>query len=80
MSLDSVESSRFEDKNKKSYLTDKQKKAIKKVMNESKNELKKTMIDYVDRSFTQTAAKIVIAIDGESVPKKKKDKKKTMYS
>jgi TFIIF-interacting CTD phosphatase-like protein len=61
----------------KQFLTDKQKKAIKKVMNESRNDLKKMIIRDLDRTFTQTAIKCVVAVEGAEPPSKRKRKKRT---
>ena len=48
----------YEDKkNEKSFLTDKQKKAVKKLMNKTGDDLKKMIIQGVDRVYTQTAVK-----------------------
>lgn len=80
--MDSIESDRNEkDTKQKSFLTDKQKRAVKKVMNDTKNDLKKMVIQDIDRSITQTAAKIVIsAIEGQAPSNKKKKGKKKRTS
>jgi hypothetical protein len=68
------------DANQKQFLTDKQKKAIKKVLNESKNDLKKMIIRDLDRTFTQTAVKCVVAVEGAELQGKRKGKKKRTTS
>ena len=73
-----VESSGDENEaSQKQFLTDKQKKAIKKVMNESRNDLKKMIIRDLDRTFTQTALKCIVAVEGAEPSSKRKRKKRT---
>jgi hypothetical protein len=79
--LGSIESDRNEkDTKQKSFLTDKQKRAVKKVMNDTKNDLKKMVIQDIDRTFTQTAVKEVIASIEEQAPRSKKKGKKKRTS
>ena len=67
----------YEDKkNEKSFLTDKQKKAIKKLMNKTGDDLKKMIIQGVDRVYTQTAVKEVISTIEKNAPRNKKNKKR----
>ena len=67
----------YEDKkNEKSFLTDKQKKAVKKLMNKTGDDLKKMIIQGVDRVYTQTAVKEVISTIEENAPRDKKNKKR----
>ena len=67
----------YEDKkNVKSFLTDKQKKAVKKLMNKTGDDLKKMIIQGVDRVYTQTAVKEVISTIEENAPRDKKNKKR----
>jgi hypothetical protein len=76
--LSSVEDDdNYEDKkNEKSFLTDKQKKAVKKLMNKTGDDLKKMIIQGVDRVYTQTAVKEVISTIEENAPRDKKNKKR----
>jgi hypothetical protein len=69
-------------KNEKSFLTDKQKKAVKKVMNKTRDDLKNMIIHSIDRVYTQTAVKEVVSTIEENAPrnKNKKRKKKTASS
>ena len=46
-------------------------------MNESRNDLKKMIIRDLDRTFTQTAIKCVVAVEGAEPPSKRKRKKRT---
>ena len=79
--MDSIESNRNEkDTKQKSFLTDKQKRAVKKVMNDTRNDLKKMVIHDIDRTFTQTAVKEVIASIEEQAPSNKKKGKKKRTS
>ena len=67
----------YEDKkNEKSFLTDKQKKAVKKLMNKTGDDFKKMIIQGVDRVYTQTAVKEVISTIEENAPRDKKNKKR----
>ena len=67
----------YEDKkNEKSFLTDKQKKAVKKLMNKTGDDLKKMILQGVDRVYTQTAVKEVISTIEENAPHDKKNKKR----
>ena len=75
--MSSVEDDSYEDKkNENSFLTDKQKKAVKKVMNKTGDDLKKMIIQGVDRVYTQTAVKEVISTIEENAPRNKKNKKR----
>ena len=75
--MSSVEDDSYEDKkNENSYLTEKQKKAVKKVMNKTRDALKKMIIHSIDRLYTQTAVKEVISTIEENAQCDKKNKKR----